>query len=131
VPAGREFVSVWTMTEPLRVLFVCAMNQRRSATSEQIYRNDARLAVRSAGLRSEARRRISEQDLQWAEVVFVMEREHKATLRSRFSHLALPPIEVLDVPDDYEYMDVHLQEMLRLTLDPELAMLVAAKAQRA
>jgi predicted protein tyrosine phosphatase len=119
------------MAEPLRVLFVCAMNQRRSATAEQIYRNDARLAVRSAGLRSEARRRISEQDLQWAEVVFVMEREHKTTLRSRFSHLALPPLEVLDVPDEYDYMDIHLQEMLRLTLDPELAMLVAVKVQSA
>jgi predicted protein tyrosine phosphatase len=105
------------------------MNRRRSATAEQIYRNDARLAVRSAGLRAEARRRVSEQDLQWAEVIFVMEREHKATLRSRFSHLTLPPLEVLDVPDDYEYMDEHLQEMLRLTLDPELAVLVAAKGQ--
>jgi predicted protein tyrosine phosphatase len=103
------------------------MNKRRSATAEQLYRNDARLAVRSAGLRQEARRRVSEQDLEWAEVVFVMEREHKSTLRSRFSHIELPPVEVLDVPDEYEYMDVHLQEMLRLTLDPELAMLVAAK----
>jgi predicted protein tyrosine phosphatase len=105
------------------------MNRRRSATAEQIYRNDARLAVRSGGLRAEARRRVSEQDLQWAEVVFVMEREHQATLRSRFSHLTLPPLEVLDVPDDYEYMDVHLQEMLRLTLNPELAVWVAAKNQ--
>jgi predicted protein tyrosine phosphatase len=105
------------------------MNKRRSATAEQLYRNDERLAVRSAGLRQEARRRVSEQDLEWADVVFVMEREHKATLRSRFSHIELPPVEVLDVPDEYEYMDVHLQEMLRLTLDPELAMLVAAKGR--
>jgi predicted protein tyrosine phosphatase len=72
---------------------------------------------------------VSEQDLEWAEVVFVMEREHKATLRSRFSRIELPPVEVLDVPDEYEYMDIHLQEMLRLTLDPELAMLVAAKGR--
>jgi predicted protein tyrosine phosphatase len=103
------------------------MNRRRSATAEQIFRNDARLAVRSAGLRAEARRRVCEQDLEWADVVFVMEREHKATLRTRFLHLELPPIEVLDIPDDYEFMDVHLQEMLRLTLDPELAARCAAK----
>jgi predicted protein tyrosine phosphatase len=87
--------------------------------------------VRSGGLRSKARWRVSEQDLEWAEVVFLMEREHKATLRLRLSHLAFPHFEVLDVPDDYDHMDVQIQEMLRLTLDPELAMLVAAKVQGA
>ena len=117
------------MSEPLRVLFLCAMNKQRSATAAQLYRNDARLAVRSAGLRTDARHRVSDQDLEWAEVVFVMEREHLATLRTRFSHLVLPPVEVLDIPDDYEYMDVHLQEMLRLTLNPELAVLIAEKEQ--
>jgi len=103
------------------------MNKRRSATAEQLYRHDARLSVRSAGLRSEARRRVSEQDLEWADVAFVMEREHKATLRTRFSHLELPPIDVLDIPDDFEFMDPGLQEMLRLTLEPELVVLIDAR----
>ena len=70
-----------------------------------------------------------EQDLAWADQVFVMEREHKSTLRTRFSHLELPPIDVLDIPDDFEFMDPRLQEMLRLTLDPELAALIAAQEQ--
>ena len=65
------------MNRRLKVLFVCAMNRQRSVTAERIYRNDARLDVRSAGVRSEARRRVSEKDLLWADVVFVMEREHK------------------------------------------------------
>lgn len=30
------------MSAPLRVLFVCAMNKRRSVTTEHLYRNDAR-----------------------------------------------------------------------------------------
>jgi predicted protein tyrosine phosphatase len=115
------------VSKPLRVLFVCAMNKRRSATAEQLYRNDARLEVRSGGLRADARRRVSDQDLEWADVIFVMEREHKSALRSRFSHLDLSSIEVLEVPDDYEFMDEHLQEMLRLTLDPELAELISSR----
>lgn len=114
------------MSEPLRVLFVCAMNKRRSVTAERLYRNDARLQVRSAGLRSEAPRRLSDGDLQWADVVYVMEREHASTLKQRFSGLELPPIEVLDVPDDFECMDPRLQEILRLTLDPDLAARIAA-----
>lgn len=116
-------------SHPLRVLFVCALNKRRSVTAEHLYRNDARLQVRSAGLRSESPRRISENDLAWAEIVFVMEREHRSSIRQRFAGMDLPPIEVLEVPDEYEYMDVHLQEILRLTLDPEFAALVSGREQ--
>ena len=115
------------MSEPLRVLFVCAMNKRRSVTAERMYRNDARLQVRSAGLRSDAPRRVSEADLEWADVVYAMEREHAATLKQRFGAVGLPHIEVLDVPDDFACMDPQLQEILRLTLDPDLDARVAAK----
>jgi predicted protein tyrosine phosphatase len=104
----------------LRIIFVCAMNKRRSLTAEHLYRNDARLEVRSAGVRSDAKRRVSEGDLQWAEIVVTMEREHKTWLTTRFEGLELPRIEVLDIPDDYEYMAPELQELLRLTLDPEI-----------
>jgi predicted protein tyrosine phosphatase len=65
------------MHQRLRILFVCAMNKQRSVTAEQLYRNDARLEVRSAGVRSDANRRVSEDDLRWADIVFAMEREHK------------------------------------------------------
>src|SRR5438093_13722131 len=105
------------MNRRLQVLFVCAMNKQRSVTAEHLYCNDARLAVRSAGVRSEANRRVCEEDLRWADVVFAMEREHQHWIASRFQDLELPPIEVLDVPDDYGYMDPKLCELLKLTLD--------------
>jgi predicted protein tyrosine phosphatase len=101
------------------------MNKRRSLTAEHIYRNDPRLEVRSAGLRAEAKRRVTENDLQWADAVFVMERKHQTWLATQFANLELPRIDVLDIPDDYEYMDPALQEMLRLTLDPEIDVLLA------
>ena len=102
------------------------MNKKRSATAENLYRNDARLEVRSAGVRPEAKRRVREEDLRWADIVFAMEREHKQRLLQQFQGSELPPIEVLDIPDDYgEYMDVQLQEMLRLTLDSEIDSLIA------
>jgi predicted protein tyrosine phosphatase len=44
----------------------------------------------------------------------------------RFEALDLPPIEVLDIPDEYECMDPHLQEILRLMLDPEIDSLLAS-----
>ncbi|HEY3897460.1 MAG TPA: protein-tyrosine-phosphatase [Chthoniobacter sp.] len=107
------------MARRLKVLFVCAMNKQRSATAEQIYRNDPRLEVRSAGVRAGANRRVSEADLRWADVVFAMEQEHKLWMTTRFEGLDLPRIDVLEIPDDFEYMDPELQETLRMMLDPE------------
>ena len=108
----------------LRVLFVCAMNQWRSPTAEQLYRNDTRLQVRSAGTRTEARRRVSEADLAWADVVFVMDRNQKHWIRERFRSVDLPDIRVLDVSDEFEYMDPRLQAALRAVIDPEIKALL-------
>jgi len=113
------------MKSRLKILFVCAMNKQRSVTAERLYRNDARLEVRSAGVRVDANRRIREADLEWADVVFVMEREHKRWITKHFEGLELPPIDVLDVPDDFEVMDPQLQEMLKSLLDPEIEHLLA------
>lgn len=109
------------MSGRLRVLFVCAMNRKRSLTAEQLYRNDPRLEVRSAGVRREARRRVTEKDLHWAEVVFVMERPHQRRIEDSYPEFELPPIEVLEVPDDFEFMEPALVEMLRALLEPEFA----------
>ena len=108
----------------LRVLFVCAMNRERSPTAEQLFRRDSRLEVRSGGVRSDAKHRVSEKDLRWADVVFAMEREHKVWLSTRFEDLDLPPIEVLDIPDEYAYMDSKLMEILGMTVGPEIEALL-------
>ncbi len=100
------------------------MNKQRSVTAERLYRNDARLEVRSAGVRSAAHRRVAEADLKWADVVFVMEREHKLWITTQFEGLELPRIDVLDIPDEFEVMDPELQLMLKSMLDPEFKQLV-------
>jgi len=104
----------------LRVLFVCALNKWRSPTAEALYRNDPRLEVRSAGVRSSAKHCISQADLEWADVIFVMEQEHKSWIRERFRELKLPKIHVLEIPDDLEYMDPELQRLLKLSINPEI-----------
>jgi len=117
------------MDNRIRILFVCAMNRRRSVTAERIYRNDARLAVRSAGTREGSPRRVGPGDLEWAHVVFVMERRQKAWLLETFRDLELPRIEVLDIPDDFELMDPDLQALLRAQLDPEIGLLVSSSEE--
>ena len=111
----------------LRVLFVCALNQWRSPTAETLYRNDARLEVRSAGLRSNAIRPLSDADIAWAEIIFVMDREQKEWLQERFRTQEIPRIHSLDIPDTLVYMDPKLQRLLRQGIDPEIDTLLSGR----
>lgn len=67
---------------------------------------------------SKARRRLREEDLDWADVVLVMEPEHRSRIMKRFPESARAvEIQVLDIPDDYGFMDPELQEMLRVPVE--------------
>ncbi len=102
------------MSTPVRVLFVCSRNQWRSPTAEQIWRKHPRVSARSAGTSPSARRRVSESDLRWAEVIVVMEEKHKSRLVAEYRRIVEDkPIHVLDIPDEYNYMDPELVEELR------------------
>ena len=99
--------------ERLNVLFVCSRNQWRSPTGEQVWRRDPRVNARSAGTSAGARRVVSADDLDWADVVLVMEDKHKSRLLAEHRALLLhKPLHVLDIPDDYRYMDPELVALL-------------------
>src|SRR5476649_490693 len=99
--------------ERLNVLFVCSRNQWRSPTGEQVWRSHPRVNARSAGTSAGARRVVSAADLAWADVVLVMEDKHKTRLLAEYRALLLhKPLHVLDIPDDYRYMDAELVELL-------------------
>lgn len=94
------------------ILVICGKNKRRSRTAEYIFKNDPRFNIRSAGLSPQSNRKISESDLNWADITLVMESDHKFKIRKLYTHLDLPPIQVLDIPDEYEFMDEELIEIL-------------------
>lgn len=102
------------VSERLNVLFICSRNQWRSPTAEKVWRNHPALAVRSAGTSPNARHHVSEQDIRWAEVIFVMEEKHKSRLRAEYGRLVEnKPLYVLDIPDEYRYMDTELVDELK------------------
>lgn len=109
------------VTAPIKILFVCGRNQRRSPTAEQIFRDDPRMSVRSAGVSDSSKRRLKENDLHWADLVLVMEPKYSARIRFQFPGESIPPIRSLDVPDDYEFMDAELIELLRTAVEHELS----------
>lgn len=95
------------------ILFICSKNQWRSPTGEQIFKNHAELNVRSAGTSASARKRVNTKDIQWADTIFVMEEKHKSRLKAEFTKsLKYKDIQVLDIPDDYQYMDEELIDIL-------------------
>lgn len=101
------------MVNKPNILVVCGKNKIRSRTAEYIFKNDLRFNIRSVGLRTKSERRISDKDVLWADIILVMEDGYKARILGPFRHLDLPPIEVLGIMDDYEYMDIELIDLLR------------------
>ena len=106
----------------MNVLFICSRNQWRSPTGERVWRNRAGLVTRSAGTSRNAKRKVSAGDIRWADVIIVMEHKHKDRLTSEFSQLMKnQPLHVLNIPDDYRYMDPdlveHFEETIPLLLD--------------
>lgn len=102
------------MPSRMNLLFICSRNQWRSPTAEQVWRRHPGVVVRSAGTSPNARHPVSAGDLQWADVIFAMEEKHKSRLLAEYRRIVEgKPIYVLDIPDEYKYMDRQLVEELR------------------
>lgn len=105
----------------MNVLFVCSRNRWRSRTAETIFKNHQEHKIKSAGTENDARVRVSEKLVRWAELIFVMEKRHKQRLIEKFDEaLSGKKIIVLDIEDNYGYMDEELIEMLTVSVRPFL-----------
>jgi len=70
--------------------------------------------VRSAGTSRNAQRRLSLVDIRWADLILVMEQKHKSRIRADFrDEVKFKALQVLDIPDDYGFMDLELVEIIR------------------
>ncbi|UCE43743.1 MAG: protein tyrosine phosphatase [Candidatus Bathyarchaeota archaeon] len=104
---------------PKKILFVCTGNMDRSPTAENLLSGREDFEVMSAGTWIHARRRISESILEWADQIFVMEREHKDVIL-RLKPEVEDKITVLDIPDNYRRDGLDLIEMLKTKLSKHL-----------
>ncbi|MEM9520798.1 MAG: phosphotyrosine protein phosphatase [Actinomycetota bacterium] len=109
------------MSDRHKILFVCSRNQWRSPTAERIYAREPGLAVRSGGTSPKARCRVSEADVRWADAIFVMERKHRDRLAATFPRaMQYKVVHVLGIPDEYQFMDPELIELLEQVVTPLL-----------
>ena len=109
------------MTHPRKLLFVCRLNRNRSATAERLFCKRQDLEVRSAGTNEEARVRVNQRMMEWADVIFVMDSLEDENLRGMFpGHAALGRIVCLDIPDIYGFNDPELVSLLHERVDARL-----------
>jgi len=98
------------------ILFVCGRNKRRSPTAVNVYRNDQRFTVYSAGISGTSGHQINQKDIHWADVIFVFEDEYGKWIKRKFNE-SHPKIINLSIPDEFEYMDSELIELIKTTTE--------------
>jgi predicted protein tyrosine phosphatase len=104
-----------------RVLFLCSRHRLRSPTAEQVFRDWPGLEVDSAGLAPDADTPLSHEQVAWTELIVVMEASHRRHLQARYGHLLKSRrVAVLGIPDDYDFMQPALVELLRRKAGPLL-----------
>ena len=103
------------------LLFVCSRNRFRSPTAEAIFAGRPGIETDSGGLAPDAEVQLSSEQVQWADIILVMERSHLSRLKSRFGrHLNGKRVVSLDIPDNYAYMAPKLIERLERAMRPYL-----------
>ena len=103
-----------------RVLFVCSQNRLRSPTAEQVFSTWPDLEVDSAGTNHDAENPLTGELVEWAQVIFVMEKTHRTKLSKRFKRHLKARVICLDIPDDYAFMDPALVTLLKARVGPYL-----------
>ncbi len=104
------------------LLFICSQNKLRSPTAEQVFSSYSACECSSAGLNNDADNPVTPELLEWAHLIFVMEKAHKNKLSKKFKkHLGKARVICLDIPDDYDFMDPILIRLLQAKVTPFLA----------
>jgi predicted protein tyrosine phosphatase len=107
------------------VLFLCSQNRLRSPTAEQVFSSEPGIEVTSAGIHS-ASNPVTAELLDWADIVFVMEKAHRSKLSKQFrGSLNRKRVICLDIPDEYKFMEPSLVNLLRIKVSPFLPRSVA------
>ncbi len=109
------------MVKKIKLLFVCSRNRWRSLTAETIFQGISGYDVRSAGTENNARIKITDGHIGWADIIFVMEKKHLRRMQEKFNNSLLnKKVVCLNIPDDYHYMDEDLVELLKSSVSEHI-----------
>ncbi len=103
------------------MLFLCSRNRLRSPTAEQVFASWPDVEVDSAGLSRDADTPLTTEQVEWAELIFVMEVAHRTKLAKAFGSVIKDQrVICLGVPDRFTFMQPELVELLVAKVGPYL-----------
>ena len=98
----------------MRILFVCSENRLRSPTAAAVFSEYDNVQAISAGTNADCETPVSGDLVEWADAILVMEQSHRNKVAKKFrSMLKDKKLAVLDIPDDFDFMDPELVRILR------------------
>lgn len=93
----------------------------RSPTAEDIFKIYPQLEVKSAGIYEEAVTPINRELIDWADIIFVMEKQQQDLIHHQFKDTTAQKIIIcLYIADIYDYMDPELVHLLKQRVHPHL-----------
>jgi predicted protein tyrosine phosphatase len=96
------------------LLFVCSENKLRSATAETFFSEYEGVEAIGAGTNKDAVTPVSGDLIEWADVILVMETMHRDKISAKYKKLLKGKrMVVLDIPDNYQRMQVELIRLLK------------------
>ena len=108
----------------MNILFVCSRNKWRSKTAEFIYKKSQCHNVKSGGTEPSSVVKVSAKNILWADIIFVMEEKHKQRLIEKFpNETSKKQFVILDIEDNYKYMDPELIDIIKTSVEPYLILL--------
>lgn len=97
----------------MNLLFVCSENRLRSPTGEEVFSSYEGINAIGCGTNNDAETTVSGDLIEWADMVFVMERSHRNKVSKKFRELLKgKKLVCLDIPDEYDRMDPMLVRQL-------------------
>jgi len=97
-----------------KLLFVCSENRLRSPTAEAVFSAYEGIDAIGAGTNNDAETPVSGDLIEWADVIMVMENTHRNKIAKKHKELLKNKrLIVLGIPDNYEYMQTELIQILK------------------
>jgi predicted protein tyrosine phosphatase len=105
------------MNDPQKLLLFCTENRMRSLAAEKMYDGFPGYEVKSAGTEMSARTPVTQEHIDWADTICVMEQEHEQILEEQFGEaLEERNVICLNIPNIYRYMEPALIDELKAAL---------------
>lgn len=108
----------------MNLLFICSENRLCSPTAELVFSEFTNINAIGAGTNADAATTVSGDLIEWADIIFVMEKFHKNKVAKKFKDLLKhKQLICLAIPDNYAYMQPELIRLLKMKVAQHIQVL--------